>query len=182
MSLQERAKRLLSERDYEIAEEAVRLLQTMPGLRTPELQQRMEQAAWLHSVHLEDLEALVTELGFTRDEYMTVALDVRLSQRPEWEAIETHVLDLARALVEHRLIAACIHLARLKWSRVRDFKKARRKFWGEARHGMLILMKHFGRPHGPWLLRQYEEEMAKTTWERKKKKKKKEKKRHLTLV
>ena len=146
MSLQERAKRLLSERDYEIAEEAVRLLQTMPGLRTPELQQRMEQAAWLHSVHLEDLEALVTELGFDRDEYMTVALDVRLSQRPEWEDINTHVLNLTKALVEHRLIGACIHLARLKWSRARDFKKARRKFWGEARHGMLVSISSRVRP------------------------------------
>ena len=102
MLVEETARRLLSERDYEIAAEAVRLLRELPAIRTPEIQAEVENAAWMNAVDLMELEAMKPEdLGLTPDEYDAMFISVKLTQRLGRRPIEGYVLH-ADAVAEER--------------------------------------------------------------------------------
>jgi hypothetical protein len=57
------------------------------------------------------------------------------------------------------MVAVCLYLAQLKWTRVHDRKKARRKLWGDAKYMVLPYVKRFPEPYGPWMVERYTEEM-----------------------
>jgi len=158
MSFEETTKRLLTSENYDVAIEAVRLLREMPGVRPTEIQERMERVAWLTSVDMDLLK--YEELGLSKEEFNHVVLGVRFTQRPDWRPIEGYVWGLAGVWEEHRLVAACTHFGKLKWARVHDRKKARRKLWGESKHWVMDLVRLLGEPYGSWLLKQFEQELT----------------------
>ena len=162
MKPEEFAQKALSAWDFEVAREATALLRALPGVRSLETQERLENLGWLHAVELDDLVRQREDLDLTDDEFNQCYLDVKSVYRPSWRPVEGYLWRVGSGPVEHQLAASCLHFARLKVARTHDRKKLRRELAGEARYHVFDLVRLLGDPVCPWLLQRFEDELALT--------------------
>jgi hypothetical protein len=161
MSIREIAKRLLSPEDFEVAEDAVGFLKSMPGPWNVEDRELMEHLTWFLKVDGSDLMALKgADLGIGEDAFASLVFGAMDARKSEFCSTERHLMGLMDERGLYRVAVSCHYLARLKWSRVHDRKKMRRKLWGEAKYCLLPFVDLLSEPHRTWLLNQYAVEMA----------------------
>lgn len=158
--VREAAKRLLSPEDFEVAEDTVSFLKGLLGPWPVETREIIEGIGWFLDAKRADLLDLSAEgLGLGESVFWGAVLGVAEARRPDLCSIEMHFLRLARGPAFYRVVVECHYLARLKWTRVHDRKKARRALWGKAKYSVVPYINKFADPHRDWLLEHYRVEM-----------------------